>query len=84
MLPDECPLTTTGVTFIRIADDCVEQAVNQGEKRDLVSHLVDGDLLLCAWTGQWHTDLFELPRDKIPEKYKTRYPKRVLKHESDQ
>jgi hypothetical protein len=41
------------------------QAKNKGEKREMAAIAKPDDLLLCAWTGQWSTDIFVLPLDRL-------------------
>ena len=64
-LPDEAPVDGRSVTAILIRGSSVIQAKNKGEKRDMAAILQPDDVLLCAWTGQWSTDIFVLPPDKL-------------------
>jgi hypothetical protein len=45
----------------------IRYAKNRGEKDDLVTKYSPGDVLLYAWSGQWSTDVFTIPENKVVE-----------------
>ena len=65
-LPEEIPLGNRSVTLLLIRGSTIIQAKNIGENRMLAQIMEPKDIILCAWTGQWSTDVFFLPQDKIP------------------
>ncbi len=65
-LPEEIPLGNRSVTLLLIRGSTIIQAKNIGEKRMLAQIMEPKDIILCAWTGQWSTDIFLLPQDKLP------------------
>jgi len=64
-LPDEAPVDDRSVTAILIRGAIVMQAKNKGEKRNMAKILQPSDVLLCAWTGQWSTDIFLLSPEML-------------------
>jgi hypothetical protein len=64
-LPENAPIDDRLVTVLLIRGSVVMQAKNKTEKRELASLAKPDDLLLCVWTGQWSSDAFVLPLDKL-------------------
>jgi len=64
-LPDNAPIDDRSTTAILIRDGIVIQAQTKAEKRDLAKKANPNDLLLLAWAGQWTTDIFPLPLERL-------------------
>jgi len=64
-LPEEAPIDDRSVTVLLIRGSGVMQAKSKTEKRELASVAKPDDLLLCVWTGQWSSDAFFLPLEKL-------------------
>lgn len=55
------PVRSPAVTWIHIKKDGSIRADHTVTgKYDIMENFVKGDLLLCAWTGQYRTDIFDL------------------------
>jgi hypothetical protein len=63
------PIKDRIVTLILIADHRVSQAYTVTDKRVMVGSLKPDDTLIALWTGQWHTDSFQVPM-KLVEQWK--------------
>jgi hypothetical protein len=67
------PIKDRIVTLIRIANRRVTQAYTVTDKREMLGSLKPADTLLALWTGQWHTDVFQMPKEMV-----TRWKKELL------
>jgi hypothetical protein len=62
------PWKSSGVTLLVVRTDGPwEQDHTVTGKRELLASLRPGDRVLAAWTGRWHTDLFELDSVAVAE-----------------
>jgi hypothetical protein len=64
-LPDEAPIGDRIVTVLLVRGNEVMQGKSKTEKQYLARLAEDTDLLLCVWTGEWSSDAFLLPIDKL-------------------
>lgn len=63
---DAMPFEESLVTIIQIKQNgMILFAKNKTDKRAMV--VENGDRLLAAWTGEWSTDIFEFPAEKLLE-----------------
>lgn len=58
---EDMPAKGALVTFILIGEDGeISQTHGVTDKRAMVAGMRPGDRLLAVWTGQWHSDAFDL------------------------
>ena len=65
----DLPVTEALVTAILIRGSEVRQEHTKTGKRELLSLYQPGDKLMAAWTGNYRTNIFDLPFENFREAF---------------